>query len=760
MMSNSRVDQLPPLSPRIHLGGAVPDDRAYVPRPTLERQLKSLTEDGGLFQIFGCRTQGKTTLVWRAAHSFLRESGIATLRVDCGGLGEHNTSDAWVTRAMSGLHADSLLSVPVESPSGRVTTPSHTFASWLRRTLDLITTRGEAKRLLIVIDEVDISLAAIGPSWISMLRDVRNILANSHEIAIALIGLRPVEELGRLDDGSGSPTFPLMEIGDFDDVVETHNVLSQFIGADKSIAESAMFWTGGQPLLTMELISRLRKKAAYERLTVDLVATVAGEIVSAQRNEKTSLFRTIKRFFEAEQRDAALEALHTYAVVWDGKSVPIADFERVPILRDSGLCRAHDESIEIKSRLYREVFDKNWVNKTINTVQKRQSLRRTVHTRFSKDRSLWLINTGGTLGMVRRQDDSGEEYVDQPQDFTEFSASFPELEDWIEGGEQPFALDSINVTPKHWVHLADRIRALHEEDADRSFVVVHGTDTMAYTASALAFAFGQALNFSIVFTGSQTTPDVPHGDARTNLLRACLAAQENVPEVLIAFGDQLFRAARARKRDERQFAGFEAVGVPPIGDLSERVEIEWTRVRTHLPVSETATLVTDWGGAGLSFANMFEDKVLSVQLLPGLEPAFYEAIVEKTAENCNGIVIQVLGAGNVTSDEEFGFHGLIGLATRNDIPVLLTSRFQWRRSAAREYRPASEAEKLGAIPGGEMTLEAALAKFRWALAIAKHAGGSRLELVRRIMETNFVGELDGPLTLLEDQLKGARRRVV
>lgn len=358
--------------------------------------------------------------------------------------------------------------------------------------------------------------------------------------------------------------------------------------------------------------------------------------------------------------------------------------------------------------------------------------------------------------MVRRQGPNGE-HVAQPEDFAEFKKSFPEFDEWFDDGEQPFALDSINVTPAHWIRLADRIRELQLEEPRRSFVVVHGTDTMAYTASALAFAFGQSLASSIVFTGSQTTPDVLHGDARTNLLRAGLAAQENVPEVLIAFGDQLFRAVRARKRDERQFAGFEAVGVPPVGDLSERVEVEWMRVRTHLPTSESPIPAAAWGNAGATFANRFAGRVLSIQLLPGLEPDFYQDIAERGIETCNGIVIQVLGAGNVTSDEQFGFHGLIGDATRNDIPVLLTSRFQWRRTAAREYQPASEAERLGAIPGGEMTLEAALAKFRWAIAIANVMGGKRVELVRRIMETNFVGELDGPLSLLTNG-SGTERR--
>jgi L-asparaginase len=655
-----------------------------------------------------------------------------------------------------GFWADSQITqIPVAEVTNDSRPPDQAFAVWLAKTRQKIVDTSFANRLLVVIDEIDLARRFLGTSVISMLRSVDNIVRELQGITVALIGLRPLEDDGDLIDGSGSPSFPTFEVGDFDHIAATHRELARIIGADDQIGELTMSWTNGQPFLTMAFLSRLLDRSQTSLIGDKIVEDVAREIIAAQRNEKSILFLTIERYFTDESeglnREDALEALQTYGVLLEGKSIPLAD-RPARILRNTGLCRTSHDNIEIKNRLFREVFEKEWIHKTINTVQKRQSGRRGAHTRFSKNRSLWLINTGGTLGMVRRRnEDDDDEYVDQPQSFAEFSASFPELDDWIEGGEQTFALDSINVTPKHWLHLAERIRVLHQEDPRRSFVVVHGTDTMAYTASALAFAFGQSMDFSIVFTGSQTTPDVPHGDARTNLLRACLAAQENVPEVLIAFGDQLFRAVRARKRDERQFAGFEAVGVPPVGDLSERVEVDWTRVRTQLPLSRAGTVVTGWCGAGRRFASLFADKVLSIQLLPGLEPAFYKSIVESTAETCNGIVIQVLGAGNVTSDEEFGFHGLIGIASRNDIPVLLTSRFQWRRIAAREYRPASEAEKLGAIPGGEMTLEAALVKFRWAIAIANRAGGRRrIDLVREIMETNFVGELDGPLSLLED----------
>src|SRR5262249_28392079 len=144
------------------------------------------------------------------------------------------------------------------------------------------------------------------------------------------------------------------------------------------------------------------------------------------------------------------------------------------------------------------------------------------------------------------------------------------------------------------------------------FVVTHGTDTMHFTASAVAFAFGPNLNKPIVFTGSQTDLSVVHGDARSNLLRSIRIACEPLAEVAICFGDFIFRACRTQKRDERRFNAFESPAFYPIGDITE-----------HILLHPVAQLSRD-NAPPLQFRADFRAEILQLSLIPGLRPSRLE----------------------------------------------------------------------------------------------------------------------------------------
>ena len=143
-----------------------------------------------------------------------------------------------------------------------------------------------------------------------------------------------------------------------------------------------------------------------------------------------------------------------------------------------------------------------------------------------------MINTGGTLGMVQRGDK-----VVPPAAAAEFKSYFASLDSIadVEFINLFPPRDSINVFPDQWVTIARYIYNRRKAGVD-GFVVAHGTDTMTYTASAVAFALGPQLRFPVVFTGAQTTPDVAYGDAHVNLYRACAVAKMDIPEVVISFG--------------------------------------------------------------------------------------------------------------------------------------------------------------------------------------------------------------------------------
>lgn len=179
-----------------------------------------------------------------------------------------------------------------------------------------------------------------------------------------------------------------------------------------------------------------------------------------------------------------------------------------------------------------------------------------------------LIYTGGTIGMIGTKDG-----LRPPEDASDFLKIAPELEELVKIEFVPLLnKDSTNMNPSDWEKMA---RAVYErkDDGYNGFVIAHGTDTMHFSASALAFALGRNLNFPVVFTGAQTTPRVLHGDARINLVRACKVALESLAEVVVSFGDFVFRGCRAQKKDEKKFDAFESPAFPPLAYITETIDI-------------------------------------------------------------------------------------------------------------------------------------------------------------------------------------------
>ncbi len=368
--------------------------------------------------------------------------------------------------------------------------------------------------------------------------------------------------------------------------------------------------------------------------------------------------------------------------------------------------------------------------------------------------------------------------VRPPKDLEEWRQHFPEL---AGVGDVELAsifnLDSINVHPMNWAQLAVAIYRRRRDGFD-GFVVAHGTDTMAFTASAVAFALGEHLSFPVVFTGAQTTAQVLYGDARTNLARAMAVALQPIPEVVICFADRVFRATRTHKRAELSFDAFESPAYPPIAHITEFIQVQHELVRK--PPNQ---------GHDIELRATFATGILHIVQVPGLEPDLFVRTLPSGhlcstcgwpashgAHYCascgralgpaaaatrhsqpatdsppelRGIVIQTPGAGNVSTVEPYSFLPLIARAVRGGIPVLIVGQFPAQRATLSQYTPATAPIELGAIWAGDMTMPAAVVKFRWALARvdAELAEGliradQRMERVRQIVQTPVVGELD------------------
>lgn len=341
-----------------------------------------------------------------------------------------------------------------------------------------------------------------------------------------------------------------------------------------------------------------------------------------------------------------------------------------------------------------------------------------------------LIYTGGTIAMTKNE--NGE--LAPPKDPEDFLKIAPEINDIAEIDLIPLMnKDSTNMNPGDWTKMAD---AVYERRTAgyTGFVIAHGTDTMHFSSSALSFALGPYLNFPVVFTGAQTIPEVKHGDARSNLLRACKLATMNLSEVVICFGDYIFRGCRAQKKDEKKFDAFESPAYFPIGYITEVIELS--------PMAEKKEKKYD-----IVFQPDFAQGILLVNLIPGLEPELIRPMVK--ADECKGIILQSFGAGNVPHEGAFSFIPIIKDAVELEKPVIITSQFPGHSTLGTEYEAGIVAHREGAIPTGNMTSAAAAVKFRWILAqvfkqieAGKLKTEKKIKKVRELMNLSYVGEMD------------------
>lgn len=290
-----------------------------------------------------------------------------------------------------------------------------------------------------------------------------------------------------------------------------------------------------------------------------------------------------------------------------------------------------------------------------------------------------------------------------------------------------FNLDSSNIQPQDWVTLAQTVHA--ELSNYDGFVIVHGTDTMAYTASALAFLI-PGLDRSIVFTGSQAPLSNVRTDGRTNLVDACHLATMRIPEVSIAFHSKLLRGCRATKIDAWGLSAFASPSCPPLAELGLGVQLAPHILGPRPPEP---------------FDPRIETEVLALRAFPGLNPKLLHGALSL---GVRGVLLEAFGVGNVPMLQN-SLIPFIEEATLRDVPVVIVSQSARGAVDLARYEGGALAKKAGAIGAGDMSSEAALAKMMIALGRAKpHAQGAderlsnRIQSVRQAFDIARVGEMD------------------
>lgn len=278
-----------------------------------------------------------------------------------------------------------------------------------------------------------------------------------------------------------------------------------------------------------------------------------------------------------------------------------------------------------------------------------------------------------------------------------------------------FYMDSANMQPADWVTLAREVHA--ELPRFDGIVVIHGTDTMAYTASALAMLLGP-LPKPVVLTGAQRPLVEVRTDARENLIDAALVATLPVPEVSIVMGSRGLRGARATKRDAWGFDAFDSPNCAPLVDIGLGVE-----VAPHVRAP----------GELAPFDDRLEPRVLALRVFPGLDPSIVRGAIRA---GVRGLVLEAYGTGTLPN---LGGSLIPALeeARERDVPVVVVSQCLRGHVELGQYEGGAAAQAAGAISGGDMTVEAAIAKLM--IGLARHGSGDAL---RAYLGASVVGERD------------------
>ena len=327
-------------------------------------------------------------------------------------------------------------------------------------------------------------------------------------------------------------------------------------------------------------------------------------------------------------------------------------------------------------------------------------------------KNILIINTGGTLSSVMKENGlaPGLTTIDMQKELHMVSGDTTlEIEDFC-------SLDSANIFPEDWAKLARRISEVRN-DHD-GIVVIHGTDTMAYTSSMLSFML-RNINIPVVVTGSQLSITNPVADAMENCRCAIHMAASGIPGVFVAFNRKVMLGCRASKVRSLSFDAFESINYPNVATISS----------LGMSIDEKAVPVRN---GVFHLSDSYSTKVCMLKMFPGMHRSLLESLAE---QGYKGIYIEAYGIGGMPFLKH-DFVGTLDKLIQGGMTVVVGTQCRYEGTQMDVYETGRRALEIGALEAHDMTGEAALTKLMWILGMTEdHAE------IKDYYSINMAGEM-------------------
>jgi L-asparaginase len=336
----------------------------------------------------------------------------------------------------------------------------------------------------------------------------------------------------------------------------------------------------------------------------------------------------------------------------------------------------------------------------------------------SMNKRIYVAYTGGTIGMKH----SSEGFVPVEGHLTNSINALPEfhrheMPEFTINEYQPL-VDSSNMTPSDWQRIADDIKT-HYDDYD-GFVVLHGTDTMAYTSSALSFMF-ENLSKPIIVTGSQIPLSQLRSDGQVNVLNSLyIAANYPINEVGLFFNNKLYRGNRSIKAYADGFNAFDSPNMPPLLEAGINISVVAGQIASCVELEQEVTV-----------HNITPQPIGVVHLYPGISS---DVIKNTIRQPVKALILRSYGVGNAPQDPDL--LACLAQAKQQNIVVINCSQCIKGTVNMSGYATGNALNQVGVISGHDMTLEATLTKLHYLLS-----QNLAYDEVCQLMQVNLRGEL-------------------